>query len=348
MEQASKPMYTKKQLLLPVIFVSALFWGLWSTRPTETLTKYHGEAMGTTWSVSIYGSAPIALQKGIQDELNKVNTLMSSYHPDSEVSKFNRHELSPHPISKYTHAVIEKSLEIHEASGGVFDITVSPLVTAWGFGFPPVDRLPTEEEIIETQEYVGSDKLILRKDSLQKTDARLQINLSAIAKGYAVDLVAEYLQEQKQENFLIEVGGEVRSQGKKADQRWRVGIEKPQKGRSGILEVVYLSDYAMATSGDYRNYKKKGGKHYSHTIDPRTGRPITHTLASITVLAPTCMEADGWATALNVLGTKEALSLAEEHELPIYMLEKQQSGEFKIITNTLFQSHLSYLKQEKP
>ena len=345
MEQSVKPMYTKRQLLLPVIFVSALFWGLWTTRPIETLTSYRGETMGTTWSVTVYGSASIALQKGIQDELNKVNNLMSSYHPDSEVSRFNRSELSPFPLSKDTHAVVEKSIEIHKASGGVFDITLSPLITAWGFSFPPAERLPTEEDIADTLKYVGSDKLILLETGIQKTDPRLQINLSAIAKGYAVDLVTEYLKEQEQKNFLVEVGGEIRSQGTKANREWRVGIERPQQGRSGTQEIISLSNYAMATSGSYRNYKETNGTRYSHTIDPRTGRPITHALASITVLAPTCMEADAWATALNVLGTKEALSLAEEHELPIYMLEKQDNGEFAVITNDLFKYHI---KQEKP
>lgn len=344
MKQVAKPLYTKKQLLLPILFVGALFWGLWNTQPRETTTVYRGETMGTTWSVTLYGSGSLALQKGIQDKLDKVNVLMSTYHPDSEVSRFNRHDTTAFSISKETYQVLQKSLELHQASEGAFDVTLSPLITAWGFGFPPTDRFPTDDEITQTLEYIGTEKLRLTPSSIQKSDPKMQINLSAIAKGYGVDLVAEYLEENQQDNFLVEVGGEIRTKGKKGTADWLIGIEKPEKERAGIKEIIKLPDYAMATSGDYRNYKEKDGVRYSHTLDPRTGKPITHHLASVTVLAPTCMEADAWATTLTVVGTEQAITLAEKHHLAIYMLEKQETGAFKVIMNQRFEA---YLKQEE-
>ena len=340
MEQTTKPLYNKKQLFLPIIFVGALFWGLWKTRPTETTTIYRGETMGTTWSVTLDGSGSIALQKGIQDKLDRVNNLMSTYHPESEISRFNRHDKTPFLISDETQTVIQKSLEIHQASEGAFDITLSPLITAWGFGFPPSERFPTDEEITETLTYIGSDKLTVEDNSIQKFDPRMQLNLSAIAKGYGVDVVADYLEANEQQNFLVEVGGEIRAKGKKGGRDWLIGIEKPEKDRAGVKEIIRLPDYAMATSGDYRNYKETDGSRYSHTLDPRTGKPITHNLASVTVLAPTCMEADAWATTLNVLGATQALSLAEKYHLPVYMLEKQEDGEFKIIMSSSFKDYL--------
>ena len=329
-----KPLYSTKKLLLPAIFVALLFWVTWSRRPSTT--PYYGQAMGTTWSVQLADNPTGNVQTIIQTELNIVNAKMSTYQPDSEISRFNRHDTEPFDISSDTALVIQTALDLHQKSLHAFDITIGPVVNAWGFGFPPAFKTPTEDSLEMFKGSVGSDKLTLNNTTLTKSNAETKIDLSAIAKGYAVDAVSQALLESGYNNFLVEVGGEIYAHGTKRNDPWLVGIEQPTKEQGVVHLVIPLQNAALATSGDYRNYKEKNGVRYSHTIDPRTLKPIAHNIASISVVAPTVMEADGWATALNVLGEEEALRVAEEYDLGLYMLLREDDGTFRSRSNAYF------------
>lgn len=335
MSQAPKPMYTLRNVILPAIFVSALFY-VTLFRSAPPVSKYYGQVMGTTWSAIIRTPQSSEIQQGIQDTLDTVNIQMSTYQPDSEISRFNRHDSTTFEISPETQQVIATGLDIHQQSNKAFDITIGPLVNAWGFGFPPSLKIPTEEELTEYQYFVGSQYLTLSKTTIQKADPRTQIDLSAIAKGFAVDQVASYLKAQGLEHFLIEVGGEIYAQGQKEEGPWIVAIEQPQQDQGSVQILFPLHNQALATSGDYRNYKERDGRRYSHTIDPRTSSPIEHRVASISVIADNVMAADAWATALNVVGEEEAFRLAEEYDLAIYVLIREEDEQFRARSNAAF------------
>lgn len=335
MSQVPKPMYTLRKVLLPAIFVSALFY-VTLFRNVPPISKYYGQAMGTTWSAVVRAPNSSEIQQGIQATLDQVNIQMSTYQPDSEVSRFNRHDTTAFEISSATRQVIAMGLDIHAKSTKAFDITIGPLVNAWGFGFPPSPKNPTDDELIDYQNFVGSQYLTLGDSSIQKSDPRTQIDLSAIAKGFAVDQVATYLTSKGLDHFLIEVGGEIYAHGEKEDGPWIVAIEQPKKDQGTIQISFPLQNQALATSGDYRNYQERDGKRYSHTIDPRTRTPIAHNIASISVITDTVMAADAWATALNVVGEEEAFRLAEEYDLAIYMLIREEDEQFRARSNAAF------------
>jgi thiamine biosynthesis lipoprotein len=216
------------------------------------------------------------------------------------------------------------ALDVGTRSEGAFDVTVGPLVERWGFGaHGAMTKLPTDTELDALRGRLGHDHLGFdpKAGTLRKDAAALRVDLSAIAKGYGVDQAAAALREAGHTDFMVEVGGEIRTAGAtEAGRAWRLAVEKPNPTERAIYEVVELRDRAMATSGDYRNFTEVGGKRYSHTIDPTTGRPVTHRLASVSVVAPTCAEADAMATALNVLGPERGLALAEREGLPALFL----------------------------
>jgi thiamine biosynthesis lipoprotein len=283
--------------------------------------------MGTTFLVKVVeqeGMDLASLARGVHAALDSVNSSLSTYREDSELSRFNRYgEPAWFPVSPECVAVVRQALEISAASGGAFDVTVGPLVNLWGFG--PEDRprqVPEDREIEERRAAVGWEKVSVRVSppALKKSHPELYCDLSALAKGYGVDKVAEYLEACGVENYMVEVGGEVRTRGRNHQGiPWRIGVEKPG-GPRAVQKVAQISGYALATSGDYRNYFEKDGIRYSHTIDPRTGRPITHRLASVTVIHRSCMVADGMATAITVLGPDAGYEFAVRQKLPALLL----------------------------
>ncbi len=291
--------------------------------------RFEGHCMGTTWHVTITDGDPDGLQTEIEEKLNRVDQLMSTWRDDSEVSRFNAQQTTDwFEVSAETHAVVRKASDIQSQSGGAFDITVAPLVDLWNFD-KNVDRmsLPTDEQIAKAREHLGGFE-VDEADSyrLRKLDPRTTINLSAIAKGFAVDLVAEQVSKHS-ENYLAEVGGEIRAAGlSPSGKLWTVGVEKPVDYARELYTPVPISNRAMATSGDYRNFYMIDGKRYSHTIDPRTGRPVEHDLASVSVLADTCMEADAWATAISVLGPAEGARFAKVNGIDCLLLTRAASG----------------------
>ncbi len=340
-----------RRFLVPGLFVLALFVTLYMRRPDPETTvqtvSLSGPTMGTSWKVSIV--VPLAEETvreravpAIQGALERVNASMSTYIPDSELSKFNaRASMIAVPVSDELSFVLRSAARISVRSGGAFDVTVGPLVNAWGFGPTKVDVLPTEETLKTLRGRVGFQKVELNaaEKTVRKTTPEVYVDLSAIAKGYGVDQVSEALTEAGFTRYMVEIGGEVKTRGQNSrGGPWRLGIEKPSATERAVLEVVALENKAMATSGDYRNFYEKDGVRVSHTVDPRTGRPITHRLASVTVVSDDCISADGWATALNVLGPEEGLTIAKREGLAALFLTKTDDGAFKESVTPAFES----------
>ena len=308
-----------------LLLATALLLAACNESKSGAVSRLSGETMGTFWHVSIAQTLDEAtqaeLKKRIDVELEAVNNSMSTYREQSELMRFNRGEVTtPQAISDGMRRVIAKALEISEQSEGIYDITVGPLVNLWGFG--PVKRQdkPTDAEIAEALQHVGYQKLQLSEAGLAKSDPQAFIDLSSIAKGYGVDVVAETLQKAGYHDFIVEIGGEVRASGSKYGAPWRVGIERPEQGLAtgeGVENIIAMSAKlpAMATSGNYRQYAERGGEMAYHIVDPRDGRSHSSRLLSATVLAPDCMTADGYATALMVLGDEKALEFADRYGL---------------------------------
>lgn len=294
-----------------------------------------GATMGTTFAVTVVagdaapaegpgarsraagGSDAVDLRAAVQRRLDGIEARMSHYRHDSELSRFNRARTTgPWPLSRETLGVVEEALAVGRASGGAFDVTVGPLVDAWGFG--PGGRAPAapdERTLAALRARVGADLLEvdLAAGTLRKRREDVVVDLSAIAKGYAVDAVATLLGELGFDDYLVEIGGELRAAGtNEAGTPWRVAIERPVPGAPAAQRILSLTDAALATSGDYRNFYDLDGARVSHTVDPRTGRPVTHALRSVSVVAARCSLADARSTALNVLGPEEGYALAVE------------------------------------
>ncbi len=299
-----------------------------------------GETMGTTYSIKLIAQPRADLsywefrifQFTLQSMLALVDDRMSTYKLDSELSRFNTWTSSePFEISQQMAAVMSAALEVSDQSAGAFDITVGPIVNAYGFGPEERTTPPDEEELAALRERVGYEMLTIDPTvpAISKARPDIYCDLSAIAKGYAADVMAQMLERRRITDYFIEIGGEVRARGRnERGEIWTVGIEKPlEKGRA-VHRAVPLEDFAMATSGDYRNYYEENGARISHTIDARTGRPITHNLASVTVFHKQCMMADAYATAIMVLGPEDGYLMAKILNLPVLFLVRGPGGTF--------------------
>jgi len=304
-----------------------------ASAPAETLLR--GSTMGTSYSVKVVDlpSALTAesLQAQIDQLLEAVNDSMSTYREDSELSRFNRHPGSDWvAASEGLLEVLEIAQETSRISEGAFDITVGPLVNLWGFGPDATpDRVPDEAEIRSALAKVGYRRLHLQRapPAIRKDLPDLYLDLSAIAKGYGVDAVAAHLESLGLESYLVEIGGEVWGKGHNArGTPWRIAIETPSVGERSVYAIVQLDGQGIATSGDYRNFFEQQGQRFSHSIDPATGRPVTHTLASVTVLGPSVTRADALATALLVLGPERGYRLAEQQGLAALFIMRQGNG----------------------
>jgi|TARA_B110000879_G_scaffold187956_1_gene250246 thiamine biosynthesis lipoprotein len=314
------------------------------------IIKISGSKMGTSYHVTIVADqpAPADLADQIDQLLSAVDQSMSTYKSQSELSQFNRLPVSQQAkASDQLWAVLQTSEKIWRESSGAFDPTVGPVVDLWGFG-PVVteDEIPADQEIATALANSGFEHLLLNRSeqtiSKQKTIA---LDLSAVAKGYAVDQVADLLEMLALPDYLVEVGGEMRLSGTNPEGNpWRVAIELPSL-MPQVQQVVAVNNSAVATSGDYRNYFEKDGVRYSHTIDPRNGKPITHNLASVTVMADRCADADAWATALMVLGEEEGMRIANKFSIPAYMLIRE--GEtFRVLSSSAFEPYLKNTEDE--
>lgn len=324
--------------------LSACGWG----GTDEGLLQFSGPTMGTTYSVKVVHApehiATDQLKREIDQILERVDQKMSTYDPNSELSRFNQSETTDWiTVSEELLLVIEKALQISRLTEGAFDITVGPVVNLWGFG-PEMraDELPLDKDIAKILARVGYGRIHVRETppAIRKDQADIYLDLSAIAKGYAVDQVAEYLESVGISNYMVEVGGEMRLRGRNAKgEAWAIGIEKPSPGQRTVQRIIQISDAGIATSGDYRNFFEKEGRRYSHTLDPRTGRPVAHTLASVTVIDDSAMHADALATALLVLGPEAGYQLAAREKLAALFIAISPNG-FIEKTTTEFDHYL--------
>lgn len=297
--------------------------------------SFEGRTMGTTYSVFLV-NAPEGVSKSLVQTrfdqlLLKIDEQMSTYRPDSELARFNSFSstnwfaASPELVE-----LVGQGAAFGEHTGGALDITVDPLLRLWGFGpYPRKSAIPTMADIERVLGQCGFRKLDTRPTppALRKRALPLSVDLSAVAAGYAVDRAAEYFESIGMENYLVDIGGELRARGQNQHGKpWSIGIEKPVYGGRDIYCVIQLTGQAVATSGDYRSYFEHDGRRYSHVLDPRTGIPIQHSLASVSVVHSSAMHADAWSTALLVLGPKEGLQMAQSNRLAALFLSRTDEG----------------------
>jgi len=287
-----------------------------------------GAVMGTYYVLTARCTDTDAAFSSAAKGLAAVDAELSTYKPHSQLMLLNQTAVgTPVRASIGLWSVLSLARDVREISGGAFDVSVGALVNAWGFG--PVKTLdaPSSDEILRLLPPEDGGFELFEPDQVTRTRDDVFIDLSAIAKGYGVDVAVESLRRNGCTDAMVDVGGEVRAFGvNKHSQPWRIGIEIPSDLQTGVEAVVALEDRAVATSGDYRNYREVEGRRISHTIDPRDGYPIRHGLASVSVVRDTAAEADAWATALNVLGPEAGLALAEREAIPVYMLVRQAKG----------------------
>ncbi len=338
--------------LLLCFFLLILPGGCQQEKTTETI-RLSGQTMGTTWSVIMLPNSDGAdannLKQLLQKRLDQINGLMSTYDPASEISRFNN-QLSTDwfDISEETAQVIELSLAISRLSGGAFDISVGPLVELWGFGATERGKkIPSVDQVCKSLARVGYKNIQLRREpaAISKQVPELRIDLSAVAKGYAVDALAEILARQDVSNYLLEIGGELQISGHRGDGTpWQIAIEKPSEGVREVATIFPLTNTALATSGNYRNFYMEEGQRYSHTIDPVSGKPVRHKLASVTVLNRSCARADALATALMVMGEEKGRQLCEKNQIAAYFLIHEKDS-LAVYASPAFQRFVAEVKQ---
>ncbi len=321
-------------LLMRAVFITTalLFFllvaGCSTPETKEQVQTLQGNTMGTTYQVLWVDPAdqaiePAALQKQVDARLAEINAAMSTYDPTSEISRLNQQtEVSRVGISADFYQTLQISKRVFDQSGGYFDPTVGPLVDLWGFG--PEGRIlqrPTAAQVKQVMTQVGFDQIDLSVNNQVLKPDGVHLDLSAVAKGYGVDQVAGLLAAQGINNYFVEIGGEVQTRGLKPDgSKWIVGLEAPVVGEVSIESALALTDQALATSGNYRNFYEVDGQTFAHTINPLTGSPAKNRLLSVSVIADQCAVADAWATALMSMGEDKALKVAQDNQLTTQML----------------------------
>lgn len=321
-----------------------------SCKSPERLNYYKlsGFAQGTSYHITYGVQDSINYQEPIDSLLRDFDLSLSTYDSASLISKINRNE--DVLIDKKFRKVFEVSREVNRVSEGAFDITVMPLVNAWGFG--PGKRTKIEPGIIDSiMEFVGMDKVKLEADHLVKANPGVSLDVNAIAQGYSVDLVAELLEKKGIRNFMVEIGGEVRTTGRNPEGKiWKIGIDRPEYGNMipGIQmqAIIELKDRALATSGNYRKFYEENGIKYTHSIDPKTGYPARHEILSATVIANDCISADAYATACMVMGLEKAKELIlDSEELDVYLIYGDAEGQYQVWSDPEFEK---YILKEDP
>lgn len=307
---------------------------------------FRGRALGTYYNVVFYpvseSNDTSKIHKQIKSLLKEIESIASVYDSMSLVSLINRNVIDTvtYELSK----ILNCAMEVNKISGGYFDITVAPLVEAWGFKTYEL-REPSKQIIDSIRQFVGMDLICLEKNIIRKKDPRVKLDFNAIAKGYAVDVIAEWFEKHNINSYIVEIGGEVRAGNLKSDgSKWIVAIEKPAASKldpQQEYQRMYINNISVATSGNYRNYFEKDQKRYSHTIDPKTGFPVIHNMLSATVVASSCMLADALATACMALGPDKAYSLCEQLDsVECYFILSEDTDKFKILYTKNFDKYL--------
>ncbi|WP_017730112.1 FAD:protein FMN transferase [Nafulsella turpanensis] len=332
--------HRKKNIIYSAVLIVAMV-AVWAYRrysapPDAEVVKVEGEqveltgrTMGTTYSIKYIEEDGQNFQFQIDSLLEVFNLSLSTYIPESEISRFNREALLKFE-SPFFYPVLKRSKEIFEKTEGAFDPTIGPLVNAWGFG-PEEGRVPSKAKVDSLLQLVNYDSIFFDSVAVCKMVKGMKLDFSAIAKGYGVDVVADYLMDRGIENLFVEIGGEVYAHGlSERGVPWVVGVNYPTldpEQQQSALAIIPLVNQAIATSGNYRNYYEVDGVRYSHTISPVTGYPVRHSLLSASVFAEDCMTADAYATAFMVLGTEKAIEIdREEEDIEVYLIYNDEKG----------------------
>ena len=327
----------KVNLLLLVTLVLSLTGCFPSNNSTKTEVLLQGRTMGTTYNIKVVATEAQIKAKDLQPKIDallvRVNQSMSTYQTDSEISKFNRSvSTDPITITSSFARVVRESIRLGQLTEGKLDVTVGPLVNLWGFGPEQrPEKIPSTVELSKTRQRIGLQFLSLNGNQLSKSIPDLYLDLSTIAKGFAVDMVAELIESNGFNHYLVEIGGEIKTKGfKHTGELWVMAIEKPIYDPLGesrsVHQIIIPKDNAIATSGDYRNYFEADGIRFSHIIDPINGQPISHNLVSVTVIEPSSMTADGLSTALMVMGLEQGMNFAEKNNIAALFIYKTDNG----------------------
>ncbi|WP_212625183.1 FAD:protein FMN transferase [Pseudomonas sp. PP3] len=298
----------------------------------DSMESFGGPTMGSTWSIKYVRQAGAPHQEEVRGEVEKiladVDWQMSTYRSDSDIERFN--QLPANRCQKMPASILELvrvGEQLSVQSDGSFDLTVAPLLNLWGFG-PQAreDKVPTAQALADARQRVGHGHLRIDGNQLCK-DAAVEVDFNSIAAGYAVDTIAAKLEALGIHNFLVEVTGELKASGMKPDgSPWRIALEEPRDDQQVAERIVAIDAYGLSTSGDYRNYFVQGGKRYSHTFDARTGAPVSHALASVTVIHPSALMADGLSTLLLILGPERGWDYAEKHDVGAFFVIRADTG----------------------
>lgn len=299
-----------------------------------------GKAQGTTFNITYFDKQERDFSKSVDSLFRLIDKSMSLWDSASVISRLNRNEPGVQADEHFT-AVFHRAQEISLATGGAFDATVGPLVRAWGFsykkGLPP----PDSAQVDSLLQLIGFQKIRIENGVLQKADPRMEVDLNAIAQGYTVDLISSFLEKNGVQNYLVEIGGEVRTLGvNDRNEIWKIGIDKPveheKEGDRPLQTTVALSGKSLATSGSYRKFVVRDGKKFSHAIDPQTGWPIAHNLLSVSVIADDCTTADAYATAFLVMGMEKAMEMAAKQGFEIYCIYTDEAGALQVRFSSAF------------
>ncbi|MCP5171554.1 MAG: FAD:protein FMN transferase [Pseudomonadales bacterium] len=322
---------SKAGLVASLLFL--VLMGLSGCSSDSEKYSFSGSTMGTSYHITVVSGSGVnvsSLSDQVQRRLDQLDNIFSTYKPQSELSRLNSTEVGqPFSLSPEMLDVLSLSQELYQATSEAFNPAIGPLVDLWGFGpMPAGEQLPDDDQITERLLMVDFSQLVIgENESVAIKQRPLQIDLSAVAKGYAVDQVAELLEAKHFHDYLVEIGGELRLSGlNQQNEPWRIGIERPALERGAAQEIMSLSDTGLATSGDYRNYIDRDGVRYSHTIDPLTGKPVINRLASVTVIHPNAASADALATAFMVMGESKAMQYAESENIAAYFIVKDDKS----------------------
>ena len=333
-------MTTFLSLLLPYrVYAFISIFTSFHPPPVQKI-QLSGYAQGTTWHITYYAADSIVRKRSVDSILSVLDSSMSIYKPYSLISRFNRAKKGITP-DKHFEKVIAKSMEVWKASGGLFDITVMPLVEAWGFGAKKVTQYPDAAKVRSLLRCVGTDKLRLKDNYLFKKKSCITIDVNGIAQGYSVDVVADFLESRQITDYLVEIGGEIRVKGRKpGNEKMKIGIEAPGDYTVDIpviQKVIALDSGGITTSGSYRQYHESNGKKFSHNIDPRTGYPSQNELISVTVYAADAMTADAYDNVLMTMGLEKGLQFVEgRKDMAAYFIYKKNDGSIADSASTAF------------
>ena len=326
------------------LFLTLYLHGCGSEPDQKPLVTIRGTTMGTTYNVSIKHQDAERLRQTVHNEiktiLDTVNLEMSNWDKSSSISKFNNLKKTvPIPITASLAKILREANKVHDQSEGAFDVTLMPLTDIWGFGKKNLKKVPSEQEIETALKSVGQKNLLVldqKRLTLRKKIDNASVDLSGIAKGFAIDKISDSLKARGISDFLVEIGGDLYASGEKGPKSpWVIGIEKPDQRLGEVNIIIRITNKAVATSGDYRNFFEKDSRRYSHIINPKTGQPVSHQTASVTVVADNAMNADAWATAMMVLGAKKGLVIAEKNKLAVFFISRK-GAIFESVSSTHF------------